>query len=51
MHDDLGVAVERALTLSRTAARNHARRFTWSHCADQFLDALVPAVRDRAVAA
>jgi glycosyltransferase involved in cell wall biosynthesis len=51
MHDDLGVAIERALTLSRTAARNHARRFTWAHCADQFFEALVPSVLDRARAA
>jgi glycosyltransferase involved in cell wall biosynthesis len=43
LDDDLQRAVERALTLSREAARAHASRFTWAHCAELFLDALVPA--------
>ena len=43
MDEDLGVAVARALTLSRQRARAFAADFTWSHCADQFLEALVPA--------
>jgi len=43
MDEDLGVAVRRALTLSRERARAFAGTFTWSHCADQFLDALTPA--------
>lgn len=42
MDEDLGVAVSRALTLSRERARSFAANFTWSHCADQFLSALVP---------
>lgn len=45
LDDDLQLAVERALTLSREAARAHAARFTWSHCAELFLAALVPAQR------
>jgi glycosyltransferase involved in cell wall biosynthesis len=43
MHDDLGVAVRQALTLSRDRARAFASTFTWSHCADQFFAALTPA--------
>ncbi|MHB0987012.1 MAG: glycosyltransferase, partial [Sulfuricella sp.] len=45
LDEDLQLAVERALTLSREAARAHAARFTWSHCAELFLAALVPAQR------
>ena len=40
--EDLGVAVRRALTLSRDAARAHAGRFTWAECARKFRDVLVP---------
>lgn len=47
MHEDLNVAVSRALTLSRSGARNHARKFTWEHCANQFRSALVPAIIPR----
>jgi glycosyltransferase involved in cell wall biosynthesis len=43
LDQDLARAVERALTLSRDAARAHAARFTWAHCAELFLSALVPA--------
>jgi len=43
MDDNLGVAVKRALTLSRERARAFAGTFTWAHCADQFMAALVPA--------
>ncbi|HTJ56429.1 MAG TPA: glycosyltransferase family 1 protein [Devosiaceae bacterium] len=50
MDEDLGVAVARALTLSRERARSFAANFTWSHCADQFSAALVPA-REAAVRA
>jgi glycosyltransferase involved in cell wall biosynthesis len=42
LDDDLGAAVQRALTLSRERARAFSGRFTWSHCADQFLATLVP---------
>ncbi len=48
---DLAVAVRRALTLDRAAARRHALRFTWRHCAEIFLATLVPAHRDLAEAA
>ena len=42
MDDNLEAAVRRALTLSRERARAFAATFTWAHCADQFLGALVP---------
>jgi len=41
LDDDLAVAVMRALTLDRAAARSHALGFTWARCADIFLDTLV----------
>ncbi|WP_423068206.1 glycosyltransferase family 4 protein [Devosia sp. CN2-171] len=47
---DLAKATERALKLSRDAARRHALTFTWSRCADIFLDTLVPS-RNIAIAA
>src|SRR6185312_1747409 len=34
MHEDLDVAIARALSLSRQSARRFAGTFTWSHCAD-----------------
>lgn len=51
LDEDLGFAVIRALTLSRDAARAHALGFTWSRCADLFLEALVPAREAAAKAA
>lgn len=51
LHDDLGEAVRKALTLSRQAARRHAESFTWAHCAAQFRSALVPVVTADRVAA
>ena len=42
MHEELGVAIDMALALSREAARSFAGSFTWSRCAEQFLAALVP---------
>jgi len=50
LDENLAVAVLRALTLDRGAARAHARNFTWSRCADIFLETLVPA-RNAALAA
>lgn len=50
MDEDLAVAVTRALVLDRAAARAHALTFTWSACAEIFLDTLVP-VRHRLAAA
>ena len=47
---DLARATEHALTLSRAAAREHALSFTWSRCAEIFVDALVPQ-RNMAIAA
>jgi glycosyltransferase involved in cell wall biosynthesis len=43
MEEDLGAAIGEALKLSRPRARAFAGNFTWSHCADQFFGALVPA--------
>jgi glycosyltransferase involved in cell wall biosynthesis len=51
MDDDLGVAVTRALTLDRAAARAHALTFTWAACAGIFLDTLVPVSHRLAAAA
>lgn len=51
MHEDLGQALEKALTLSRAAARSHASGFTWAHTAAQFLRALVPVRASRRSAA
>jgi glycosyltransferase involved in cell wall biosynthesis len=51
MDEDLGIAVTRALTLSRDAARRFAATFTWGHCAAMFLSALVPAHRQQKRAA
>ena len=51
LDEDLGIAVRRALTLSRDAAVAHASGFTWRRCAEIFLDVLVPARGDRSRAA
>jgi glycosyltransferase involved in cell wall biosynthesis len=51
MDEDLTVAVRRALTLDRAAARAHALTFTWANCAEIFLDTLVPVRRQLAAAA
>lgn len=42
MHEDLGVAVSRALRLRRLDCVAHSARFTWDNATDQFEDALVP---------
>ena len=42
LHDDLEVAVRRALMLDRRDASNHAQFFTWAASGKQFLDGLVP---------
>lgn len=42
MRNDLEDAISEALTLSRTAAREHAGTFTWRRCAEQFFSALAP---------
>ena len=44
LDDDLALAVTRALTLDRAAARAHALRFTWRACAELFAAVLVPAI-------
>lgn len=43
LDDDLGLAVHKALGLSRRDALAHAKTFTWAHCTRQFKDALHPA--------
>jgi glycosyltransferase involved in cell wall biosynthesis len=42
LDDDLGLAVDRALTIDREAARAHALNFTWRRCAETFVDNLQP---------
>ena len=42
VHEDLGIAVANALTLSREHARAHGERFTWTASAGQFFNALEP---------
>ena len=42
MHDDLRIAIARALTLDRGACGAAGARFTWPASAAQFLDALEP---------
>lgn len=37
LHNNLSVAVEEALKISRTACRDHAMGFSWSVCTQQFL--------------
>lgn len=51
MDEDLGVAVARALMLSRADARAHGERFTWSASADQLRSGLVPLRRSLAASA
>ena len=43
MHSDLQHAVQRALSIPRTSAREHAQRFSWDAAARQFRGYLVPA--------
>ena len=42
LHEDLNLAVTRALTLHRDDARRHGERFTWAASAGQLRDALEP---------
>ncbi len=43
LDEDLKSAALKALSLSRSRCREHALRFSWSACAQQFLDQLCPA--------
>ena len=43
LDEDLQRAALRALSLSRSRCREYALRFSWSACAQQFLDQLCPA--------
>ena len=45
LDEDLGAAVERALTIPRERCRAHALQFSWRACAEQFLDNLQPVRR------
>ena len=40
--DDLGTAIDRALTADRADCAVYARNFSWDRCVDQFTAALVP---------
>ncbi len=51
LQEDLAAAVEHALTLSPTACREHALRFSWRSSAEQFLRNLVPVEGARAAEA
>lgn len=42
LHDDLGVAIQRALQLDRHVCAERASRFSWEAATDQFLEGLVP---------
>ena len=47
MHEDLGVAVQRAMTLDRHICREEAMKLGWSVIADQFINALMPVNGDK----
>ncbi|UJW86672.1 glycosyltransferase family 4 protein [Devosia sp. SL43] len=51
LHDDLNVAVARALTLSRDDARAHGEKFTWAASAEQLRSQLEPLHRRLAATA
>jgi glycosyltransferase involved in cell wall biosynthesis len=42
LNDDLRLAALEALTVDRTACRPHAETYSWTACAQRFLDNLVP---------
>ncbi|QXQ08601.1 glycosyltransferase family 1 protein [Sphingosinicellaceae bacterium] len=42
--DDLGTAIDRAMTADRDDCAAYARNFSWERCVDQFVAALVPTV-------
>lgn len=46
LDDDLGKAVEVALTKSPADCRAHAEAFSWAACTKQFLDNVRPLVYD-----
>lgn len=50
MDEDLGTAIDKALTLDRAACAAYGRSFTWEASARQFLTALVPIGCDKAAA-
>ncbi len=50
LDEDLAAAVATALTLSPTACREHALRFSWRNSAEQFLRNLVPMTGTRTAA-
>lgn len=51
VHENLAIAVAKALTLDRADARAHAERFTWAASAAQFFAALEPLRRPEPVLA
>jgi glycosyltransferase involved in cell wall biosynthesis len=50
LHEDLAVAVQRALRIPRSDAISRAKEFTWEVAADQFARRLVP-IRSQAMVA
>ncbi len=40
LHNDLGLAIDAALTCDRAAAARYGQSFDWNQCTDQFVDAL-----------
>lgn len=42
LHDDLGAAIDRALSASRAECRAYAERFSWQTCAEVFRSHLAP---------
>ncbi|MGB5742976.1 MAG: glycosyltransferase family 1 protein [Sedimenticolaceae bacterium] len=47
MHEDLGLAVQRAMMLDRRICREEAKKLGWGVIADQFIDALMPVNGDK----
>lgn len=48
LHEDLAIAVERALECSRDTCRDYAAGYDWDHCVSQFVDNLEPFRFERA---
>lgn len=42
LDENLSVAIEKCLDLERTHVEKHSQKWSWSECADQFLETLVP---------
>ncbi len=51
LHEDLGLAIQRALRLDRQCCRAYAEQFSWERCAAQFETCLVSVAEGGALAA